>query len=67
VRSIISSITEVKIILNRLTTNVAHHGTTGAYHFVTAIFLYEFLPTLPTGPEIDKIGNKEDKDTVKSF
>jgi hypothetical protein len=65
--SITSLATEVRIILNRLTTNVAHHGTTGAYHFVTSIFLYKFLPTLPTGSEIHKIGNKEDQDTVKSI
>jgi hypothetical protein len=64
--SIASLAIEVGIILNRLTTNVAHDGTTGACHFVTSIFLYEFLPTLPTGSEIHKIGNKEDQDTVKS-
>jgi hypothetical protein len=57
----------VGIIGNRLTTNVTHHGTTGAYHFVTSKFLYEFLPTLPAGSEIHKIGNKGGEDTVESF
>jgi uncharacterized protein (DUF2267 family) len=63
---IASNASEVRVILDRLTTDVAHHGSTGAHHFVTAILFYEFLLTLPTGSEIHKIWEKEDQDTVKS-
>jgi hypothetical protein len=47
---------EVRVILNRLATNVAHQSTTSAGHFVTSIFLYKLLSTLPTGSGIDKTG-----------
>jgi hypothetical protein len=57
---------EVSVILDRLTTDIAHHRSTGAHHLVTPIFFYEFFLTLPTGSEIHKICEMEDQDTVKS-
>jgi hypothetical protein len=61
--SIASFAIEVAVILNRFATNVAHHSTTSAPHFVASIFLYKFFPTIPTGSGIDKQGIRKTKIT----